>query len=131
MSETNEDEINVPPGPPRTLTDWRRMDSETRWDWFDQLWQDACDLRRRYQLPVRKRWWESGIILEALAAMAAWVERYDSGAWDDPPGKLSLLFELERIEAILRDGNDPFDPVRDRVEFEDHLDRIGCEPPPD
>ena len=62
-------------------------------------------------LPVRSWWWENPIQVEALAALAAWVERYDSGEWDDPPGKLALLYDLERVAAMLRDGNDPFYPA--------------------
>ena len=65
-----------------------------------------------------------------LAALAAWVQRYDSGEWDDPPGKLSLLFDLERVAAALRDGVDPFHPDRDRVAFVRYLVDAGCQPPP-
>src|SRR5581483_2291394 len=76
--------------------------------WFTQLWDDACALRRRYRLPLRSGWWEDEIQVEALAALAEWVYRYDSGEWDDPPGKLALLAELERITVLLRDGGEPF-----------------------
>ena len=31
-----------------------------------------------------------------------------SGEWDDPPGKLALLYDPERIAALLRDGGEPF-----------------------
>jgi hypothetical protein len=44
---------------------------------------------------------------EALAALAAWVARYDSGEWDDPPGKLALLYDLERVRELVR-GHEPF-----------------------
>jgi hypothetical protein len=67
--------------------------------------------------------------VEALAALAAWVERYDSGECDDPPGKLALLFDLERIATLLRDGSEPFDPDRDRRAFTRHLISLGCRPP--
>jgi len=100
-----------------------------RWLWFEQLWEDTCRLRERYRLPVRSGWWEDEIQTEALAALAAWIDRYDSGEWDDPPGKLGLLFDLERIGVLLRDGNDPFDPRRDRTPFIGFLLRTGCEPP--
>jgi hypothetical protein len=93
--------------------------------WFEQLWLDVCRLRERYSLPVRTRWWESPLQVEALAAIAAWVERYDSGEWDDPPGKLALLYDLERVAAMLRDGNDPFSPDRDRRSFDRFLVAIG------
>ena len=57
-----------------------------RWMWFEQLWSDVCALRGRYRLALRSGWWEDPVQVEALAALAAWVERYDSGEWDDPPG---------------------------------------------
>ena len=89
-----------------------------------------CSLRSRYRLAVRSCWWEDEVQVEALAAVAAWVERYDSGEWDDPPGKLALLFELERVEVLLRAGGQPFVPDRDRDAFERHLVALGCQPPP-
>jgi len=67
--------------------------------------------------------------VEALAALAAWVDRYDTGEWDDPPGKLALLFELERIDALLREGAEPFHPSRDREAFLAHLLTVGCQRP--
>jgi hypothetical protein len=90
---------------------------------------DVIALSGRYRLPVRSGWWEDEIQVEALAALAAWVERYDSGEWDDPPGKLALLGELERIGVLLRDGNDPFHPERDRTSFVRHLGALGAVPP--
>ena len=68
--------------------------------------------------------------VEALAALSAWVERYDSGEWDDPPGKLSLLYDLDRIETLLRGGSEPFHPDRDRLAFARFLIEAGCQPPP-
>ena len=102
-----------------------------RWLWWEQLWSDVCALRARYRLPVRSGWWEDAVQLEALAALAAWVERYDSGEWDDPPGKLALLCDLERVAALLRDGGEPFHPDRDRLAFARFLIGAGCQPPPD
>jgi hypothetical protein len=96
-----------------------------RWLWWEQLWSDVCALRGRYHLPVRSAWWENPVQVEALAALAAWVERYDSGEWDDPPGKLALLYDLERVAALLRDGNDPFYPDRDRAQFKQFLAMLG------
>jgi hypothetical protein len=110
--------------------DWRGLLPRERWIWFERLWVDVCRLRERYRLPVRSRWWEDSIQVEALAAVAAWITRYDSGEWDDPPGKLSLLFELERLETLLRDGNQPFVPARDGAAFQAHLRELGCQPPP-
>jgi hypothetical protein len=65
-----------------------------RWLWFEQLWSDACALQKRYRLPLRSGWWADQVPVESLAALAAWVEHYDSGEWDDPPGKLALLYDL-------------------------------------
>jgi hypothetical protein len=67
--------------------------------------------------------------VEARAAFAAWCARYDSGEWDDPPGKLALLNDLERLAALLRDGNEPFHPDRDRTAFARYVLGIGCQPP--
>lgn len=88
-----------------------------REEWFETLWRQVCTLRLRYRLPVRSGWWRDWVQVEALAALAAWVGRYDSAEWEDPPGKLALLFDLERIGALLRDGGDPFHPERDRAAF--------------
>jgi hypothetical protein len=110
--------------------DWRGLYPRERWMWFEQLWSDVCALRERYRLPVRAAWWEDEVQVEALAALSAWVARYDSGEWDDPPGKLALLFDLERIGQLLRDGHEPFHPDRDRLAFARHLIDIGCQPPP-
>ncbi len=88
---------------------------------LERLWTAVCDLRDRYRLPLRSRWWEDQIQVEALTALVAWVARYDSGEWDDPPGKLALLFELERVQLLLRTGHEPFDPERDRGGFDRHL----------
>ena len=108
---------------------WRGLLPRERWMWFERLWRDVCELRVRYRLAVRSRWWEDEVQVEALAALAAWTERYDSGEWDDPPGKLALLFEIERVAALLRDGIDPFHPDRDRPSFVAHLTAVGCQPP--
>lgn len=109
---------------------WRGLYPRERWLWFEQLWRDTCMLRERYRLPVRSEWWEDEVQVEALAALASWVSRYDSGEWDDPPGKLALLFDLERAGQLLRDGLAPFDPARDRGAFSRYLVKVGCHPPP-
>ncbi len=109
--------------------DWRGLYPRERWMWFEQLWCDVCMLRERYRLSMRSGWWEDQIQVEALAALAAWVERYDSGEWDDPPGKISLLCDLERVAMLLRDGVEPFDPSRDRITFARYLIELGCQPP--
>ena len=115
---------------PRWPLDWRGLYPRERWMWFEQLWCDVSMLRERYRLPIRSQWWEHQIQVEALAALAAWVSRYDSGEWDDPPGKLALLYDLERVTALLRDGGDPFHPDRDRRAFAFYLVSLGCQPPP-
>ncbi|HEY3727495.1 MAG TPA: hypothetical protein VGL51_10000 [Solirubrobacteraceae bacterium] len=109
---------------------WRELYPRERWLWFERLWSDVCALRDRYRLAVRSGWWQDEIQVEALAALAAWTERYDSGEWDDPPGKLALLCDLERVAMLLRDGLDPFYPDRDRAAFVRHLLDLGCQPPP-
>ena len=118
------------PDPHRWPLDWRGLYPRERWQWFERLWSDVSRLRDRYRLPVRSRWWEDPIQVEALAALAAWVSRYDCGEWEDPPGKLTLLFELDRLAALLRDGNEPFLPERDRRAFVGYLIDLGCQPPP-
>jgi hypothetical protein len=108
---------------------WHALEPGARWRWFDRLWSDVCSLSGRYRLPVRSEWWADELQVEVLAAFAAWVQRYDSGEWDDPPGKLALLFDLERVAAALRDGVDPFNAQRDRPAFNRHLLLLGCQPP--
>jgi hypothetical protein len=110
--------------------DWRGLYPRERWIWFEQLWSEVCTLRDRYRLAIRSGWWENELQLEVLAALSAWVSRYDSGEWDDPPGKLALLYDLERASALLRVGVDPFNPERDRAAFIRHLRELGCQPPP-
>ena len=61
-----------------------------------------ADARQPLPDPPGKDWWEDGAQVEALAALAAWVGRYDSGEWDDPPGKLALLYDLERVRELIR-----------------------------
>jgi hypothetical protein len=109
---------------------WRGLYPRERWLWWEQLWSDVCALRDRYRLAIRAGWWEDSIQVETLAALAAWTERYDSGEWDDPPGKLSLLYDLDRVAVLLRDGEQPFHPNRDRPAFARHLIDLGCQPPP-
>jgi hypothetical protein len=100
-----------------------------RWLWWEQLWSDVIALAERYRIAPAKDWWENGLQVEALAALAAWVARYDSGEWDDPPGKLALLHDLERVRELIR-GADPFVPERDRAAFCRFLIDGGCQPPP-
>jgi hypothetical protein len=100
-----------------------------RWLWWEQLWTDVIALVERYRIPPARDWWENGLQVEALAALAAWVARYDSGEWDDPPGKLALLYDLKRVGELIR-GSEPFRPDRDRAGFCRFLIDAGCQPPP-
>ena len=86
-------------------------------------------LGNRYRIRPGKDWWEDGAQVEALAALAAWVGRYDSGEWDDPPGKLALLYDLERVRELIR-SREPFHPDRNRAGFARFLIDSGCQPPP-
>jgi hypothetical protein len=99
-----------------------------RWLWWEQLWADVLMLARRYRISPGNGWWGDATQVEALAALAAWVARYDSGEWDDPPGKLALLYDIERVRGLVR-GEEPFDPRRDRVAFCRFLSEIVCRPP--
>ena len=117
-------------GSRRWPLDWHSLYPRERWIWFEQLWTDVCMLRERYRLPVRSGWWEHQLQVEALAALAAWVHLYDSGDWDDPPGKLALLYDIEHVATLLRDGDQPFHPARDRLAFARYLIELGCQPPP-
>lgn len=114
---------------PRWPLVWQGLYPRERWQWFERLWSDVCMLRDRYRLAVRSGWWADQVQVEALAALASWVSRYDSGEWDDPPGKLTLLYDLERVATLLRDGGEPFHPDRDRPAFAAHLVELGCHPP--
>ena len=84
--------------------DWRELSPAARSIWWDQLWDDAIRLRDRYRLVLRSAWWEDDIQVEALAALAALVSGYDTGAWNDPVSKLQLLFDLDRIRGLLHAG---------------------------
>jgi|SRR5947209_12703996 len=126
--EPGEEDI-YDPSVRRWPLNWHGLYPRERWRWFEQLWSDVCALRIRYRLAVRSRWWEDQLQVEALAALAAWIHRYDTCEWDDPPGKLGLLYDLERVGTLLRDGNDPFHPDRDRLAFARYLIEIGCQPP--
>ena len=106
--------------------DWRRLEPPARWMWWQRLWEDSVRLRDRYRLSLRSGWWEDDIQVETLAALAAWSTAYDAGAWTDPPGKLQLLYDLDRIRALLNAGEDVFDPARDEAAFTEHLAFLGC-----
>jgi len=109
--------------------DWRELSPPARWVWWDQLWTDAIRLRDRYRLGLRSGWWQDDIQVETLAALAALVTGYDSGAWNDPVAKLQVLYDLDRIRGLLRAGVEVFDPERDRNVFVKHLVAVGCEQP--
>jgi hypothetical protein len=100
-----------------------------RWLWWEQLWAEVVMLRRRYRLVPAKDWWEDEAKVEVLAALAAWVARYDSGEWDDPAGKLALLYDLECGRERVR-GNEPFDrraaTPRSRVPDRSRVSAAAC-----
>jgi phytoene dehydrogenase-like protein len=100
-----------------------------RWMWWEQLWSDVIALGGRYRIAPAKDWWENALQAEALAALAAWVARYDSGEWDDPPGKLALLYDLERVRELIR-ASEPFRPGARSRGVRRFLIDAGCEPPP-
>jgi len=116
------------------LTHWRELPPAQRREWWEDVWNAAITLRARYRLALRHGWWEDAIQVEALAAFHAWLRLYDTGAYTDPPGKLQLLWELERLRAVVRAGETAFDPATDRGAFERHLDRLerpAAPPEPD
>jgi hypothetical protein len=65
----------------------------------------------------------------ALAAAAAWVERYDRGEWHDPPGKLALLYDLERVRELVR-GSEPQASEPDSHCYSFPLRKLAREPFP-
>ena len=129
MSEWSDDENQLGPNERRWPMAPNDLLPRERWRWWEQLWSDVVALGDRSRLRPGNGWWEQPIQVEALAALAAWVERYDSGEWDDPPGKLSLLYDLDRVRELIR-GSEPFHPDRDRAAFSRFLIDAGCQPPP-
>lgn len=114
------------------LVDWRQLPPDQRRGWWEQLWEGAIAMSDRYRLALRNLWWQDAVQVEALAAFIGWLRLYDSGAYNDPPGKLQLLWELERLRAVLRAGEEAFDPEHDRASFDRHLhtiDHPSDEPP--
>ena len=106
------------------LIDWRQLPPSQRRGWWEQLWHRAIAMADRYHLALRSGWWADALQVEALAAFAGWLRLYDTGAYTDPPGKLQLLWELERLRAVLHAGDQAFDPDRDRPAFSQYLDTI-------
>ena len=129
MSEWCEDENQLGPDERRWPMAPTDLLPRERWRWWEQLWSDVRRARRPLPDAASQRMVGGRVQVEALAALAAWVERYDSGEWDDPPGKLSLLYDVERVRELIR-GNEPFHPGRDRVAFSRFLIDAGCQPPP-
>jgi hypothetical protein len=103
------------------LINWRELPPGERGAWWNKLWIQVTALADRYRLTLRRGWWEDSIQVEALAAFCSWLRLFDSGANTDAPAKLQLLWELERLRAALRAGEEAFDPRRDRSEFEMHV----------
>jgi hypothetical protein len=112
------------------LVFWRELPPGQRREWWEDAWSAAISLSARYRLALRRGWWEDAIQVEAIAAFHAWLRLYDTGAYTDPPGKLQLLWELERLRAVIRAGEATFDPVADRTSFERYLDTVENRPQP-
>ena len=111
-------------GPNNPLGNWRELIEPERREWWQDLWLDTLALAQRYRLPLRSGWWEDSLQVEALAAFCAWVRLYDSGTYNDPDGKLRVLWQLEQLKAVLRPGERAFDPKRDHESYERHLSAI-------
>ena len=47
---------------------WRGLESEQRWEWFQQLYTAAGHLDRRYRLGLRSGWWEDELSSTARRA---------------------------------------------------------------
>jgi hypothetical protein len=127
MTDWPEDELEL--GQRRWPMAPTHLLARERWLWWERLWSDVLTLGERYRIRPGNGWWEDCVQVEALAALAAWVERYDCDEWDDPPGKLCLLYDLERVRELVR-GQDPFYPDRDRAAFRRFLINSDCQPPP-
>ena len=93
--------------------------SRERWLWWGQLWSDVVMLAKRYRISPDKDWWDDGVKVEALAALAAWVARYDSGEWDDPPEGDRAARRARRVAQAGRGAR--ADPDRRR-----HHRMVGC-----
>jgi hypothetical protein len=102
---------------PEWALDWRPVEAQERAGWWEHLWSAAIELNDRYRLGLRSGWWREEIQVEALAAFAAWVRAYDSGTWTDPVGKLQLLYDLDRVRALLRGGEHVFDSEREQATY--------------
>lgn len=113
--------------PDECALDWRSVAPDKRSAWWQQLWEDAIALDHRYRLGLRAPWWQDPIQVEALAALAAWTRAYDSGNWVDPVGKLTLLYDLDKIRGLLRAGDRPFNPQQDAGAF---AERVRHKVPP-
>ena len=111
---------------------WRGLEPKPRWDWFQQLYDQAAHLERRYRLALRSGWWEDEIQVELLATLGAWVAMFDYANWADPEAKARLVLQLPSVRELVRGGAQQFDPERDREAFECHLrTRLECEAPND
>jgi hypothetical protein len=109
---------------------WRGLDPEQRWAWFQQLYDQAAHLDRRYRLGLRTGWWEDEIQIELLATLGAWVGMFDYANWADPEAKTRLILQLQSVRELVRGGAQQFDPNRDHEAFKHHLlAERGCQEP--
>ncbi len=83
---------------------WRSLEPGQRWTWFQQLYEQAAHLDRRYRLGLRSGWWTDEVQVELLAALAAWVGMFDYANGIDPEAKARLIFQLPALRELLRGG---------------------------
>lgn len=112
-------ELLMPPD--QAVPGWRGLDSHQRWAWFQNLYEQAAHLDRRYRLGLRSGWWDDEVQIELLASLGAWVAMFDYANWTDPEAKARLILGLPAIRELVRGGAQQFDPDRDRDAFEQHL----------
>jgi hypothetical protein len=107
---------------------WRGLDLERRWNWFQQLYEQAAHLERRYRLGLRSGWWEDDLQIEILATLGAWVAMFDYANWTDPEAKARLILGLPAVRELLRGGAQQLDRDRNRHAFEQHLHvHLACQ----
>ena len=66
---------------------------------------------------------------KAVSVCSTWSYRPPLGARAERMS--ALLYDLERVAPLLRNGGEPFNPDRDRLAFARYLIDAGCQPPPD
>jgi hypothetical protein len=100
---------------------WRGLDPEQRWNRFQQLYEQAAHLERRYRLGLRSGWWEDDVQIEILATLGTWVAMFDYAKLDRPRSQSPPHPQLPAVRELLRGGAQQFDRERDRHAFQQHL----------